>query len=74
MVVGFESDVGAPLCCSLLHNDAIVGKESEDDVEYLLIITLNLRIIYIRNVGVPEPNLVMVYILKKALSRVHARQ
>ena len=40
MVVGFESDVCAPLCCSLLHNDAIVGKESEDDVEHLLIMPL----------------------------------
>ena len=40
MVVGFESDVGATLCRTLLHNDAIVGKESEDDVEHLLIMPL----------------------------------
>ena len=47
--MGFESDVGAPLCRALLHKDAIVCQKGEDDVEHLLLMTLIERVVAIRH-------------------------
>lgn len=51
MVGGFERDVCPALSRMLLHHNAIVGEQGEDKIHQLLIMTLILRVVAIRNGG-----------------------